>query len=95
MITNLYCILDKVAHDILGGIIRASNDEVARRAFHDALKNENSPMKGHEEDYLMLRVGSIDQTNGCLQNYGGGDAHIPQPIASGADWINANKDGIK
>lgn len=82
MMSRLYVIRDTVAKDLFGGIIRVNNDEVARRNFHDALAQDNGPFKGHEADYELISLGTIDN-NGNIE---------PQNllIARGADWIAAN-----
>lgn len=82
MKSRLYTIRDTVAQDLFGGIIRVNNDEVARRQFHDGLAQDNGPLKGHEADYDLIFLGTIDA-----------DGNIDPDnllIARGADWIAAN-----
>lgn len=85
MLSRLYTIRDTVAQDLFGGIIRVNNDEVARRNFHDALAADQGPFKGHEADYELIFIGTID-------NFGDIAAPDTDPpvIARGADWIAAN-----
>lgn len=87
--TKLYVIHDTVANDIFGAIIRAANDEVARRSFHDLLSSKESPLARHEGDYNLLIIGRIDNT-GVIYN-GGTEITLPAIIARGADWLAANK----
>lgn len=84
--SNLYVVYDKVAELIFGTIIRAGNDEVARRSFRSALGTADGPFKGHEADYQLLHIGGIDEHSASLF---GGD---PTVIMDGGDWLNANKD---
>lgn len=86
--TNLYVTFDNIARELFGALIRVPNDEVARRAFHDALSNPQSPMAGHQEDYDLLYLGTIDQLGNL-------DPEGVQVIARGADWIAANKENTK
>lgn len=83
MLSRLYVIRDIIADDLFGGIIRVNNDEVARRNFHDALTAEQGPFKGHEADYDLIYLGTIDH-QGLIVD-------INQTVvARGADWIAAN-----
>lgn len=85
MLSRLYVIHDICANDIFGAIIRVNNDEVARRAFHDALQTPDSPFKGHEADYNLLYIGSINSEGSIFV-----DETSNSIIARGADWIAAN-----
>lgn len=87
MKNNLYIIYDKVAKTAFGGTIRVGNDEVARRSFHNALRQKDNPMQGHEKDYCILRIGSMDETTCIIE-----PQDIPTNVGDGADWIEANKE---
>lgn len=85
MTTNLYCIYDKVANLMVGGILRVGNDEVARRSFHASLSAKDSPLAGHEGDYCLYRIGSINENDLAIT-----PLDIRPIIADGRDWLNAN-----
>lgn len=84
---NLYTVYDNTAEEIFGGIVRANNDEVARRTFHEALGDQNSPLAKNAKDYTLIRLGSIDTFDGAISA-----AEPPQAISTGADWLAANKE---
>lgn len=86
----LYLMIDTVAQAVLGGVVRLRNDEVARRQFFDGLNDPQSPMHGHPQDYRLLKVGTIDDTTGIITGY-----DIPQEVANGKDWLDANKESAK
>lgn len=93
MRTNMYCIYDIVAEEILGGIIRANNDEVARRSFYEALADQNGPIAKNPRDYSLMQIGIIDTSNAQIQSAGGDKLnHLANVIATGADWLDANKE---
>lgn len=83
MIERLYTVYDKKAEQCIAGIIRVQNDEVARRHFHDALKNTESPLAQHPEDYDLLYLATIDIREGMITD------NTPRTISAGADWIEA------
>lgn len=80
---GLYCILDTVAAEIYGGILRVNNDEVARRAFHENLGMKETPLK-NPRDYICIHLGSIDTDTGIIT------PSERRTIATGADWADAN-----
>lgn len=88
--TNLYMVYDTVAEELFGSTIRASNDEVARRSFHDLLKDENSPIAGHRGDYILVCLAKIDN-HGRLYNHDANEIDVnTRVIAKGQDWLDAN-----
>lgn len=93
MRTNMYCIYDKVAEEIFGGIIRANNDEVARRSFYEALADQNGPLAKNARDYQLMQIGLIDTADAQIYSAGGDHLnHLASIIATGADWLDANKE---
>lgn len=90
MVDRLYIIYDLVAQMLFGAIIRVSNDEVARRSFHDALAAKDSPFANHQGDYVLLYIGDIDEQTGIIT-----PTDNRHPVASGKDWLDANKEGLK
>lgn len=84
--TKLYVVYDTVARDLFGAIIRAPNDEVARRSFHDLLSQKESPISAHKGDYNLLFLGDIDNT-GIITT-----TTEPQILVKGQDWLDANKE---
>lgn len=88
-ITTLYVVYDNVAQDVFGSIIRAANDEVARRAFHDLLMMKDSPVAAHRGDYDLLKIANIDNDANV-----GLPANVPTIVAKGQDWLDANKETI-
>lgn len=87
MTTKLYLIKDTLANTVFGGLIRVSNDEVARRNFYDALQAKDSPLNAHPADYNLLCVGTMDETTGIIN-----PQDIPNIVATGKDWVDANKE---
>jgi len=85
--TKLYAVMDRVARDIFGGVIRCANDEVARRAFHDLLTQKDSPIAGHRGDYDLIQIGTIDNDGYMVPN-----ELEAITIARGQDWLDANKE---
>lgn len=86
--SNLYVVYDKVAELIFGTIIRAGNDEVARRSFRSALGTADGPFKGHEADYQLLYIGTIDEASAAIA-LNGTDVKV---VMDGGDWLNAQQD---
>lgn len=97
-ITKLYVVYDKVMNDLFGAIIRAPNDEVARRSFHDLMLQKEGPIAGHRQDYDLLLLGAIDNT-GQIWSAGQGDTtpldHLVEVIVRGQDWLDANTENTK
>lgn len=93
--TNLYVVFDKVAMEIFGSIIRAANHEVARRSFHDLLTHQESPIATHKGDYDMIWLGQIDNFGNIHSKNGDSLDHLPELVASGQDWLDANKETTK
>lgn len=83
---KLYSIYDNKAESCIAGIIRVQNHEVARRHFHDALRNTESPLAQHPEDYDLIYLGIINLTTGALL------VTDTEVVASGADWLEASKE---
>lgn len=93
MRTNMYCIYDTVAEEIFGGIIRANNDEVARRSFYEALADQNGPLAKNARDYQLMQIGIIDTEAVHIYSPNGDSLdHLANIIATGADWLDANKE---
>ena len=53
MIVKLYSVFDTVAEEF-GPIYSCKNDEVAKRAFHDLIKDSSSPL-----DYDLYFLGTF------------------------------------
>lgn len=81
---RLYMVYDTVAQKTTGGIIQCGNDEVARRSFHDALTDTNSPFLKHAPDYDLIYIGTLRENDGAILM---AEADV---IARGADIVAAN-----
>lgn len=93
MRTNMYCIYDIIAGEIFGGIIRAGNDEVARRSFHEALSNPDSPLTKNPRDYNLVQIALIDTATLAVMSPSGDQLnHLANIVATGAEWVEANKE---
>lgn len=92
IITSLYVVRDIVAADLFGGIIRAANDEVARRSFHDLLQQKDSPIAAHRGDYNLLYLGDINNHGEIYHGDIFNKVDLPRIIAKGQDWLDANKE---
>lgn len=76
----LYGVRDKVAGSF-GAPFMAVNDDVARRQFAFAFKDERSVLSSSPGDYELHLIGQFDQENGEV---------IPLPdliIARGDDYV--------
>lgn len=85
--TKLYAIFDNVAQDMFGGIIRCVNDEVARRSFHELLRQKESPIASNRGDYDLMYLATMDNCGNIDHEEEG-----PDVVARGQDWLEANKE---
>ena len=60
MIVKLYSVCDTVAEEF-GPIYSCKNDEVAKRAFHDLIKDSPSPL-----DYDLYFLGTFNSDTGFI-----------------------------
>ncbi|QCS36695.1 nonstructural protein [Capybara microvirus Cap3_SP_632] len=66
MIIGLYCIRDlKSGYD---KVFTALNDAYANRDFSIAVKDENSIFNKFPQDFLLVKVGTFDTSNGSINN---------------------------
>jgi hypothetical protein len=49
-------------------IFKAQNDLIALRSFADDVKNVQSPLNKHPEDYEIWKIGKICLENGVIQS---------------------------
>lgn len=84
MTKAIYHLYDKVAQTVVGGIITANNDNVAMRDFTDALKNPQSVLHTHPEDFNLLVLGHLED-DGTLVPCPGG----PMVVSTGQAWALA------
>lgn len=82
---NMYCIYDKKAESIVGGIILERVDAPAIRAFHDALNPKNGTvLSEHPEDFELWLLGALDDQGELVPNSG------YKSVATGVQWAAAN-----
>ena len=62
MIVKLYSVCDTVAEEF-GPIYSCKNDEVAKRAFHDLIKDSSSPL-----DYDLYFLGTFNTDTGFIDS---------------------------
>lgn len=62
MIVKLYSVCDTVAEEF-GPIYSCKNDEVAKRAFHDLIKDSSSPL-----DYALYFLGTFNTDTGFIDS---------------------------
>lgn len=93
--TKLFVVYDNVACELFGAIIRAPNKEVARRSFNDLMQQHDSPIAKNREDYDLLYIGAIDNTGTICGDNGDLLDHLVAVIATGKEWIEANKENLK
>ena len=62
MIVKLYSVCDTVAEEF-GPIYSCKNDEVAKRAFHDLIKDSSSPL-----DYDLYFLGYFNTDTGFIDS---------------------------
>lgn len=74
MITNCYAIFDNKATAFLQPAMMA-NDEVAKRSFAMACRNENDPFVEFADDYTIYHIAEYDDSNGQYTNL-----DMPKPI---------------
>lgn len=68
MILQVYSIYDKRAR-VYQGMICFTNDDVALRYFSDLLKDKNSMIGAHPEDYIIFNIGQFNDTFGKFSNH--------------------------
>ena len=56
----VYCVYDKKACEVLGGLVMFRNDAPAVRYFIDGIQQEGSIVHAHPEDFELLCVAEID-----------------------------------
>lgn len=79
--TRLYQVLDLVAQQVAGPIINARHAAVATRIFHDTLKNEDTSLHEHPDDYALVELGVQEDATGAIT------PHLPpQIVTTGAIW---------
>lgn len=62
MVVKLYSVCDTVAEEF-GPIYSCKNDEVAKRAFHDLIKDSSSPV-----DYNLYFLGTFNTDTGFIDS---------------------------
>lgn len=87
MLSHMYCIFDTTAKEIFGGIMIAKNNEVARRAFHEGLAN-NDTLRRNAAEYNLIRLGAIDTET---LHVNPDDIYL-NTTATGTEWLEANKE---
>jgi len=86
MENNIYIVYDLLAKIILGGMMMARNDEVARRAFYEALKAKDSPLAAHPADYELWCIGEINTNTAVITPH----LDTANRVATGKEWADAN-----
>lgn len=81
---RLYQVYDIVAGTVIGGIVQETNDAPAIRSFTDALRNKDSILAQHPEDYQLLLLG--EQFSSGLIN----PLPNPEVILTGKTWKEMN-----
>lgn len=81
---RLYQVYDIVAETVIGGIVQESNDAPAIRAFTDALRNKDSLLAQHPEDYQLLALGELFSSGQIVP------LDKPEIILTGKTWKEMN-----
>lgn len=62
---KIYCVYDKKAQELLGGLVMFRNDAPAVRYFTDGVSTEGSIVHQHPEDFELLCVAEISSDGRC------------------------------
>jgi hypothetical protein len=81
MIVSLFSVKDKVS-DTFGKILEQNNNAEAMRSFSDIVKNPESVISKHPQDYDLYLVGTFDTSSGITDQ-------IITCLANGADYLKA------
>lgn len=71
MTLGIYCIED-IKSSFMSPTVDA-NDATARRNFDHAVKNTDSVLFTHREDFRLMKIGAFDTVTGCITSF-------PNPI---------------
>lgn len=63
---GLYAVRDLVSSSFLGGIHLFRADAAAIRMFGDAVSMEGSALGAHPDDYVLVRLGILDDETGQI-----------------------------
>lgn len=80
--TKLFQIRDNVANSVVGPIISAYHEAAAIRHFTDLLKNPETTIASHPEDFDLMYLGNQEETTGEIDPLVG----VPQIALSGSAW---------
>lgn len=67
MLYRIYSVFDVQAQAYAAPFF-LQRDEIAVRAFRDAVMNPEHPMSKHPEDYRLYRLGTFNDADGFLQD---------------------------
>jgi len=84
MITRLYAIRDLKA-DAFAPPFFFARDELALRAFQDAIADPQHPMSRHRPDYSLHHLGEFDDASGILTPCIGGPRFLANAVGDIGD----------
>lgn len=77
---NAYCIVDSKGKFFnLPFFVR--NVEIAKRSFSDLVRNPQTDIGRHPEDYTLFYVGKFDDSSGSLKG------ETPQSVCNGLEYV--------
>lgn len=68
MTNNIYAVKDKKAEAFIPQLITHSHDAVAVRFFTDMLRDPQTALAKHPEDYDLYRLGQVDLDQGNINS---------------------------
>lgn len=81
----LYAIFDLKALQVLSGLLQIiPSDAAAERWFRDLIQSPGTLISTHPEDFVLVRVGMIDQESLSIKSYGVGAS---DPVITGSAII--------
>lgn len=81
---NVYIVWDKIANDMIGGLMTFKADAPAVRAFVDGLTTRGSILQTHPQDFALVHIGQIiREMSGTIR------LHETQHVVTldGAAWL--------
>lgn len=87
MATGIYCVHDKVADAIMGGLHLHQADAPAVRMFTDALLDPKTILAAHPADFVLRFVGSIEDDGAIIPEM--------RDVLDGGQWLRMQVDSQK
>lgn len=87
MMLNVYCVFDRVAESVQGGVHVFPLDAVAIRFFRDVMDAPDTSLAKHPEDYDLICLGFLESEGPALVSVG------PRTVLTGASIVAMRSQG--